>query len=74
VIGAVAGDVIGSVFERNSVKRKDFTLFSPVSRFTDDTVLTLAVAEAIIEKTVRLSGSKGALKAITASMILPSVY
>ena len=39
MIGAIAGDIIGSVYERNSVKRADFTLFSSGSRFTDDTVL-----------------------------------
>lgn len=48
MIGAVAGDVIGSVYEGRPIKTKDFPLFHPQSRFTDDTVLTLAVAEAIL--------------------------
>lgn len=49
MLGAIAGDIIGSVFEGRSTKTTDFTLFTHRSRFTDDTVLTLAVAEAILE-------------------------
>lgn len=48
--GAIAGDIIGSVFERNNIKTIDFPLFSMGSRFTDDTVLTVAVAHAILDK------------------------
>lgn len=42
MIGAIAGDIIGSVYEGNPTKKKDFDLFGPRSRFTDDTVLTVA--------------------------------
>ncbi|MGI9323230.1 MAG: ADP-ribosylglycohydrolase family protein [Pseudomonadales bacterium] len=51
MIGAIAGDVIGSVYEsrHNRIKTTDFPLFSPRSNFTDDTVMTLAVADAILE-------------------------
>lgn len=48
MIGAIAGDIIGSVYEHNGIKTKDFPLFSNRSRFTDDTVLTVAVANAIL--------------------------
>lgn len=48
MIGAIAGDIIGSVYEHNPVKTKDFPLFGPASGFTDDTVLTIAVAHAIL--------------------------
>ncbi|TXC66994.1 ADP-ribosylglycohydrolase family protein [Piscinibacter aquaticus] len=48
MFGAIAGDVIGSVFERNNVKSKTFPLFDAASRFTDDTVLTVAVARALL--------------------------
>lgn len=48
MIGAIAGDIIGSVYERRPIKTKDFPLFGPMSRFTDDTVLTVAIADAII--------------------------
>ena len=48
MIGAIAGDIIGSVYERFPIKTKDFPLFSPSSTFTDDTVLTAAIAEAIL--------------------------
>ncbi len=48
MIGAIAGDIIGSVYERHNIKRTDFPLFDPRCRFTDDTVLTVAVADAIL--------------------------
>lgn len=50
MLGAIAGDIIGSVFEQFPIKTTQFPLFSPLSRFTDDTVLTLAVADAILKK------------------------
>ena len=47
--GAVLGDIIGSPYEFDrSPKIKDFPLFSAESRFTDDTVMTLAVADAFL--------------------------
>ncbi len=49
MIGAIAGDIIGSIYEARGIKTKDFPLFSEGCRFTDDTVLTVAVAEAILE-------------------------
>jgi ADP-ribosylglycohydrolase len=45
MLGAIAGDIIGSVHEFKNQKRTDFALFVPESRFTDDTVLTIAVAD-----------------------------
>jgi len=48
VIGAIAGDIIGSVYEANPLKTKDFPLFTATSRFTDDTVLTIAVANVLL--------------------------
>lgn len=49
MLGAIAGDVIGSVYEHRNVKHKQFPLFSADSRFTDDTVLTAALAHALLE-------------------------
>jgi ADP-ribosylglycohydrolase len=48
MIGAVAGDIIGSVYEHYPIKTKDFPMFDPGCRFTDDSVLTVAVADAIL--------------------------
>ena len=48
MIGAIAGDIIGSVYEFNQIKIKDFPLFQSGCSFTDDTVLTIAVADAIL--------------------------
>ncbi|MCF8111285.1 MAG: ADP-ribosylglycohydrolase family protein [Desulfobacteraceae bacterium] len=48
MLGAIAGDIIGSVYEARPVKSKDFPLFPRGCTFTDDTVLTVAVADAIL--------------------------
>jgi ADP-ribosylglycohydrolase len=48
MIGAIAGDIIGSPYEGFPIKTKDFPLFGLTSRFTDDTVLTIAIADAIV--------------------------
>lgn len=48
--GAIIGDIIGSRFEKNNIKTKDFELFTKQSRFTDDTVLTVAIADCILNK------------------------
>ena len=47
MIGAIAGDVIGSAYEGAAPLEKDFVLLGAASRFTDDTVLTVAVAHAL---------------------------
>ena len=49
MLGAIAGDIIGSVYKAGPIKTIRFPLFSPHSEFTDDTVLTVAVAHAILE-------------------------
>lgn len=49
IIGAIAGDVIGSAYEFNPTRNHDFELFTPKSTFTDDTVLTMANALWLLE-------------------------
>ena len=44
-LGAIAGDIIGSHYEFCLVKRTDFELFTQGARFTDDTVMTVAIAD-----------------------------
>ena len=51
MIGSIIGDIIGSIWEGKQSKSKDVELFTEYNTFTDDTALTLAVAEAILEKT-----------------------
>ena len=50
MLGAIAGDIIGVPWESSGEKRHDFPLFSEYSRFSDDTVMTMAVAHALLEK------------------------
>lgn len=49
MLGAIIGDIIGSVYEFKDKQQKYFHLFTPRSRFTDDTVMTLAVAKWLTE-------------------------
>jgi ADP-ribosylglycohydrolase len=49
MIGGIAGDIIGSVYEGRKAPTYDFPLFTPLNRFTDDTVMTLAVAAALLD-------------------------
>jgi ADP-ribosyl-[dinitrogen reductase] hydrolase len=49
MLGAIAGDIIGSVFEGNPIKSVVFPLFGINSIYTDDTVLTVAVAHALLK-------------------------
>ena len=48
MIGAISGDIIGSVYEGHNIKTTDFPLFDDRCTFTDDTVLTAAIADAIL--------------------------
>jgi ADP-ribosylglycohydrolase len=48
MLGAIIGDIIGSVYEFDNIKTKDFPLFREDSRITDDTVCTVAVADIIL--------------------------
>lgn len=49
MFGAIAGDVIGSRYEFHTIKTTDFPLLGPGCTFTDDTVLTVAVAHSLLE-------------------------
>jgi ADP-ribosylglycohydrolase len=49
MIGAIVGDIVGSIYEWDNIKTKDFDFFDEHAFFTDDTVMTLAVAMALKE-------------------------
>jgi type I restriction enzyme M protein len=49
MIGAIFGDIVGSVYEFDNIKTKKFTLFSPWCEYTDDTVMTVALADALMQ-------------------------
>jgi ADP-ribosylglycohydrolase len=48
MLGAITGDIVGSVYEWNNIKTTEFELFSPKCFFTDDSILTIALADAIL--------------------------
>ena len=47
MLGAIAGDVIGSRFERSNRKSKSFELFTENSHITDDSVMSIAIQDTI---------------------------
>ena len=49
MLGAVFGDIVGSTYEWKNVKTKDFPMERPGTRYTDDSVMTLAVAKWLLE-------------------------
>ena len=46
--GAIIGDIIGSIYEFDNIKTKDFPLFGKKCFFTDDSVMTVAIADALL--------------------------
>ena len=52
ILGAIAGDIIGSPYKYNNVKSLDFELFTNETYFTDDSVLTVATMYALLHRTV----------------------
>ncbi|MHA1727672.1 MAG: ADP-ribosylglycohydrolase family protein [Promethearchaeota archaeon] len=50
MIGSIAGDIIGSKYERFGIKTTKFEFFSSGSHYTDDTVLSIALADSILNK------------------------
>ena len=51
MFGSIAGDIIGSIYEARPIKTTRFPLFHPLCRFTDDTVLTVALADSLLHGT-----------------------
>lgn len=49
MIGAIIGDIAGSTYEFHSIRTKDFPLFAPGSSYTDDTLMSVAVAGALMQ-------------------------
>lgn len=47
-MGAIVGGIVGSCFERNNIRTKDFRFFSEGCFFSDDSLMTAAVADAVI--------------------------
>ncbi len=48
MLGAIIGDIVGSRFEFNNTNKTDFKLFTSECSFTDDTICTIAIADAIL--------------------------
>ncbi len=50
MLGAIVGDIVGSIYEFNNHRSKDFPLFGGACDFTDDTVLTVAIADCLLNQ------------------------
>lgn len=60
--GAIIGDIVGSRFEFNNYKGKNFEFFTPYNRITDDSVMTIAIAKAFLESKNKEEVSANAVK------------
>jgi len=49
MLGAIIGDYVGSIYEHRNLHSTDFPFFSDMCRFTDDTIMTIAIAHALLE-------------------------
>ena len=58
MLGAVIGDMVGSIYEWDNIKKKDFPFFSSECFPTDDSIMTIAVAKAILENNGQFEGLK----------------
>ncbi|MCQ2814839.1 MAG: ADP-ribosylglycohydrolase family protein [Bacilli bacterium] len=68
MLGAIIGDMVGSVYEFNSIKTKKFNIFNINNRMTDDSMLTLAVAE-VLSKYYPIDYTKENLEKIKKDLI-----
>jgi ADP-ribosylglycohydrolase len=59
MIGGVIGDIIGSIYEYNNVKTTDFELFTEKSTFTDETIMCIAFADALLNAKPLVATIKG---------------
>jgi len=48
MLGAITGDIVGSIYEHANIRTKDFPLFQDHCAFTDDTVCTVAIADCLL--------------------------
>ena len=74
MLGALVGDIVGSVFERAPHKSKEFDFISEKSRFTDDSVLTLATADAILHGYGYMEGTSMACPHVSGVVALGLSY
>ena len=74
MLGAIIGDIVGSRFERHNIKSKEFELFTSDCRLTDDSIMTLAVAQALLkcERDYSVLGEKAILYMQTIGRIYPN--
>ena len=70
--GAIIGDIVGSRFEFNNILSKDFAFMTPQCYFTDDTVMTCAVAQALMDSKEDFSDLEG--KAVSALRSIGQKY
>ena len=58
MIGAIAGDIIGSEYEFHNTNKRDFQIFGRKSTYTDDSILTCATADVILDGKLKATYSK----------------
>lgn len=72
MLGAIIGDIVGSVYEWNNIKTKNFPLFRDDCFFTDDTIMTIAVADAIMQGEIISCG--GGIDSYSSVYAAPEIF
>ena len=67
--GAIIGDIVGSKYEFHNIKTKDFPLFSKGCDYTDDTIMTVAVARALLKSREEQAKTSGKGKSLHDFMV-----
>lgn len=49
MLGAIIGDMVGSIYDFSPIKTKEFNIYNMLSHMTDDSLLTLAVAKVLMK-------------------------
>ena len=75
MLGALIGDIAGSIYEWKNIKTKEFPLVQPGCRMTDDSVMTAAVASAVLMSDLRdLDGFRANVVAVSYTHLpLPTI-
>ena len=72
MLGAIIGDIVGSIYEWHNIKTKDFPLFKDCCFFTDDSLMTLGVAEALMQGELITCEEEGT--SYSSIFVPPNVY
>ena len=57
MLGSIIGDIVGSIYEFDNIKTKEFPFFNDIKEYTDDSILTIATAEWLLDGCEKSAGT-----------------